>query len=434
MKTFILKRLAPLNTNFGNSINHAPAMRGSLFISLLIACFALSPSVQAAPGDGPAVPKVPQVASTGPEIPEGTPTAPLVPVPGFNTADGTNALGSLTTGAANSAFGWFSLFSNADGSFNTAVGAGSLLSNNASGNTAVGAAALLFDTSGSNNTAVGTSALANNTAGFEQTAVGYQALNASTTGGDNTAVGLFAMLNNVGGSSNTAIGTAALRDNVSGINNCVLGRGALRLNEGSGNIAIGREAGATPPSTGQYNNSILIGIPGDANGNNPDGRTYIGGIRGVTVGNADGVSVIIDSDGQLGTSNSSRRFKKDIQPMDQTSEAILALKPVTFHYKDRDTKKAENTPQFGLIAEDVAEVNPDLVVRDSDGKPFTVRYDAVNAMLLNEFLKEHAAVQELKKEIRGLTATVKEQAAQIQKVNARLEVSEAQPLTVVNDR
>ena len=114
----------------------------------------------------------------------------------------------------------------------------------------------------------------------------------------------------------------------------------------------------------------------------------------LTVGNNDGINVIIDSDGQLGTINSSRRFKKDIRPMGQTSETILALKPVTFHYKNQDTKKAENIPQFGLIAEDVAEVNPDLVVRDADGEPLTVRYDAMNAMLLNEFLKEHKIIAE----------------------------------------
>ena len=162
------------------------------------------------------------------------------------------------------------------------------------------------------------------------------------------------------------------------------------------------------------------------------------------MGNLDGINVIVDSDGQLGTSNSSRRFKKDIKPMDQTSEVILALKPVTFHYKNADTKKAENTPQFGLIAEDVAEVNSDLVARDADGQPLTVRYDAVNAMLLNEFLKEHKKVEEQQTNITQLnakmanqaalipqqqkgmellTAQLKEQAAQIQKVSAQLEVN-----------
>ncbi|KAF5409402.1 MAG: Chaperone of endosialidase [Candidatus Udaeobacter sp.] len=165
--------------------------------------------------------------------------------------------------------------------------------------------------------------------------------------------------------------------------------------------------------------------------------------------------MIVDSDGQLGTSNSSRRFKKDIKPMDQTSEVILALKPVTFHYKNADTKKAENTPQFGLIAEDVAEVNPDLVVRDADGQPLTVRYDAVNAMLLNEFLKEHKKVEEQKTNITQLnakmanqaalmaqqqkgmellTAQLKEQAAQIQKVSAQLEVNKPAPQIVSHEQ
>ena len=150
--------------------------------------------------------------------------------------------------------------------------------------------------------------------------------------------------------------------------------------------------------------------------------------------------MIVDSVGQLGTNNSSRRFKKDIKPMDQTSEAILTLKPVTFHYKNLDSKKAENTPQFGLIAEDVAEVNPDLVVRDADGKPFTVRYDAVNAMLLNEFLKEHKKVEDLEttvaqqeKGMEVLTAQLKEQAAQIQKVSAQIEVSKSATKVTVNN-
>jgi hypothetical protein len=186
-------------------------------------------------------------------------------------------------------------------------------------------------------------------------------------------------------------------------------------------------------------NVISIGSPGDGTAFATSDRCFIGNIRDVTVGNGDGINVIIDSDGQLGTSNSSRRFKKDIRSMDQTSEAILALKPVTFHYKNQDTKKAENTPQFGLIAEDVAEVNPDLVVRDADGEPVTVRYDAVNAMLLNEFLKEHKKVEEQQtnitqlnsklasqaaiiaqqqKGMEVLTAQLKEQAAQIQKVSA----------------
>ena len=176
-------------------------------------------------------------------------------------------------------------------------------------------------------------------------------------------------------------------------------------------------------------NVVCIGAAGE----NVSNRCYIGYIRGRTVGNGDGINVIIDSSGQLGTSNSSRRFKKDIRSMDQISEAVLALRPVTFHYKNQDTKRAEDAPQFGLIAEDVAEVNPDLVVRDANGEPLTVRYDAVNAMLLNEFLKEHRIVQELKKEVAALTAIAKEQAAQLQKVSTTLGVSKPSPQFVENN-
>ena len=163
---------------------------------------------------------------------------------------------------------------------------------------------------------------------------------------------------------------------------------------------------------------VCIGSAGE----NVSDRCYIRNIRGVAVGNGDGINVIIDS-GQLGTSNSSRRFKKDIRPMDQTSEAVLALKPVTFHYRNQDTKAAEDAPQFGLIAEDVAEVNPDLVVRDADGEPLTVRYDAVNAMLLNEFLKEHRKVEQQEATIAQLKKQVEAPTAGLQKVSAQLEVS-----------
>ena len=158
-------------------------------------------------------------------------------------------------------------------------------------------------------------------------------------------------------------------------------------------------------------------------------RTFISGIRGVTTGNANAIPVVIDSDGQLGTMSSSRRFKHEIKPMDTASQAILSLKPVTFNYKSDNT----NTPQFGLIAEEVAQVSPDLVVRDDKGDIYTVRYDAVNAMLLNEFLKEHRTVNELRaivaqqqKELEALTAG-------LQKVSAQLELNKAAPQTVLND-
>ena len=282
--------------------------------------------------------------------------------------------------------------------------------------------------------------------------MGELALNANTSSFDNTAVGFIALQTNSTGSSNTAVGAAALQNNISGSDNQAFGRGALRFATGSDNIGIGREAGANMTTA---DNVISIGSPGDGSAFATSDRCFIGNIRGVTVGNGDGINVIVDSDGQLGTSNSSRRFKKDIKPMDQTSEAILALKPVTFHYKNQDTKKAENTPQFGLIAEDVAEVNPDPVVRGADGEPFTVRYDAVNAMLLNEFLKEHKKVEEQQinitrlnsklasqaaiiaqqqKGMEVLTAQLREQAAQIQKVSAQVELNRSAARTVASDQ
>jgi Chaperone of endosialidase len=151
--------------------------------------------------------------------------------------------------------------------------------------------------------------------------------------------------------------------------------------------------------------------------------TYIAGISGVTL--PSGAPVVVDTDGQLGVAaTSSARFKDEIKPMDKASEAILALKPVTFHYKKEIDRNG--IPQFGLVAEEVEKVNPDLVTRDAKGELYTVRYEAVNAMLLNEFLKEHRTVQELKKEIAALTATV-------QKVTAQVEMSRPAPQTIVNN-
>jgi hypothetical protein len=184
-------------------------------------------------------------------------------------------------------------------------------------------------------------------------------------------------------------------------------------------------------------NVIAIGAAGADLSN----TTWMGNIYGVHTINGTTAPVIVSADGQLATLVSSERFKKDIATMEKASEAILSLRPVTFHYKT----DGENTPQFGLIAEEVAKVNPALVLPDKEGKPYTVRYDAVNAMLLNEFLKEHRKVENLKNdfdatvaqqqnEIAALTAMVKQQAAQIQKVSAQLEVSKAAPKTVLNNQ
>lgn len=308
------------------------------------------------------------------------------------------------------------------------------------------------NTIGEFNTAIGADASRENTTTSFNVAVGDGALTAfngtAATDGANTAVGSISLNALTTGEENVAVGRRAAEFLTDGSNNTIVGwRAGDALAAGSGNTFVGSQAGATAPSSGTYNNTILLGISGDANGNNPDGRAYIGNVRGVLVGDLDGIPVIVDSSGQLGTTNSSRRFKEDIETMDhKMSEAILKLKPVTFHYKGGDGKKAHNTPQFGLIAEDVEQVNRDLVVYGEDGKVLTVRYDAVNVMLLNEFLKEHqkveeqqASITELKstvalqqKGMEVLTAQLKEQAAQIQKVSAQLQTSKPAPKVVVN--
>ena len=339
--------------------------------------------------------------------------------PNFTTAVGCNAMSSLDTGVGNTGVGWFALFGDSTGNYNTAIGVGALDLNNADFNTATGAAALLLNTTGTQNTAVGTDALALNDSGSANTATGYFALENNTTGGDNTAIGFDALGNNT---------------------------------TGGGNTAIGHQAGLSVTTA---NNVICIGSIGAAN---VDNSCFIGNIRGTTTSNFDALPVLIDSAGQLGTQGSSRRFKREIKTMGNASEAILSLKPVSFHYKS----DAKNIPQFGLIAEEVAKVNPALVVLDKDGKPYSVRYDAVNAMLLNEFLKAHktvegqnrelenqerkiqeqeATIAELKclvakqeKGMETLAAQLKEQAAQIQKVSAQIEISRPAPRTVLNNR
>ena len=346
--------------------------------------------------------------------------------PGFNTAEGQHALFSLTTGAANTAVGWFSLFSNADTSFNTGVGAGALLFNTAEENTALGTASLLFNTIGFENTAVGSAALLNNTEGNLNTAIGAGALVNNIDGNSNTATGAQALENNATGGSNTAIGRSALMNNTTGDSNTAIGLNALQSNNGNRNIALGAGAGAFL-TTGDDNIDIgNFGVADESGtiriGNEFQTRTFIAAIRGVTTGVADAINVVIDSNGQLGTMSSSRRFKQAIQPMDKASESILALKPVIFHYNS----DAKETPQFGLIAEEVAAVNPNLVVRDENGEIYTVRYDAVNAMLLNEFLKEHRKVEQMEKQIAALTAG-------LQKVSAQLEMSRPVPQIAATD-
>ena len=349
--------------------------------------------------------------------------------PNFTTAEGQSALFSLTTGAANTAVGWFSLKSNAEGSFNTATGAGTLLLNTADNNTAFGAAALLFNTVGGDNTAVGAAALLNNTESSFNTATGFQALT-NTTGERNTADGADALLFNTDGNSNTAVGNNALRNTTGGRNTALGANAGDALTTGVNNIDIGNDVhGAAGES-----NTIRIGGQDIAITD-----TFIQGISGTTA--AGGDAVFVTSGGHLGTLTSSARFKDEIKPMGTASEAILALRPVSFRYKKQIDP--QGIREFGLIAEEVAKVNPALITRDREGKPYTVRYEQINAMLLNEFLKEHKAVQEqgatiaeLKKDFRAtvaqLTARLEEQAAQIQKVSAHLEMNKPAPQMAAN--
>ena len=364
--------------------------------------------------------------------------------PGGNTAEGDNALFTLTTGASDTAIGFAALGSNTTGDFNTAIGFAALGSNTSGDfNTAEGSGALLLNTTGSSNTANGNNALFHNTTGFQNVATGVQALFSNTTGFHNAAAGFQALLSNTTGNHNTADGDNALVHNTTGILNTAVGGHALDQNiTGSSNVALGFQAGFN--ITGNGNVCIgqnIVGLAGESN------VTRIGNIG--STAQANGVFVTVGAGGKLGFQVSSRRYKDDIKPMDKASEALFALKPVSFRYK-REIDPARS-PDFGLIAEDVATVNPDLVARDEEGKIVTVRYQAVNAMLLNEFLKEHHTVQELKSTVTKQEATILQQkkdfqeiasqqqrqiealTAGLQKVSAQLEMSRPVPQSVVDN-
>ena len=377
------------------------------FVTLLLACFGLLHVTQAVvpPPDGG--------------------------YPGGNTAEGQRALSSLTTGTFNTAVGFLSLASNIEGQFNTGLGAGALLLNTGQQNTATGAAALLNNTTGvkntangvlalfnningNSNTASGVGALFDNSAGFNNTAIGYNALLNNTTAGDNAAIGTTSLFNNSTGEFNVAVGSQALYNNVSGDSNTAVGDSAGFNITGSGNVCIG------------------AGMNGVAGENN------ITRIRNVYASVATERAVYVTSDNRIGTLTSSRRYKDEISPMEDASKAIHSLRPVRFRYK----KEVDPTRPlcFGLIAEDVAKASPELVTLDREGKPQTVRYDAVNAMLLNEFLKEHRKVESQESRIQQQEATIVRQQKQIdalstglQKVTAHLEVIEAAAQTVVDN-
>jgi hypothetical protein len=331
--------------------------------------------------------------------------------PGGNTAAGQQAFLFLTSGLYNTAVGFLAQAGNATASFNTAVGAGALLSNTAEGNTATGAGALLSNTTGIENTAAGESSLFNSATGDRNTAFGADTLVSNTGGSFNVAVGFNALGDNTTGASNVALGPQALSSNILGSNNTGVGALAGINSSGDGNVYVG--AG-------------MIGVAGESN------HTYVRNIKDTSVsgGNSDTVTLDLTT-GLLGHLSSSRRYKENIKPMGDSSEVIYRLKPVTFRYKKEVDRTQSST--FGLIAEQVAEVNPDLVACNAEGQPEGVHHEQVNAMLLNEFLKEHQTVVELKKEISALTATVKEQAVQLQKVSAQVEMGKSATRMVVSD-
>jgi len=348
--------------------------------------------------------------------------------PNFTTAEGCNALNAVSIGIGNTGVGSYSLFSNTTGNFNTAIGTVALALNNADNNTAVGTRALLLNTVGHENTAVGANALLNNDTGTFNNAFGSSALLNNTTGGFNNVHGRNVLVDNVDGSENNAFGDLALENNTSGSANTAVGDDALRSNvDGSGNVAIGDEAG-----TGlgiSVNNCIAIGAPGDGPFVTHDNTCFIGSIFAQPVSDpSTQVSVFVDQFNNVGVFNSSRRFKHDIQPMDNASETLYELNPVTFKFNS----DCKGTTQYGLIAEEVANVDPQLVVHGKNGEVQTVHYEQINSMLLNEFLKEHKKVEELqntvaqqKEGMEALTVQLKEQAAQIQKVSAQLEMNQS---------
>jgi Chaperone of endosialidase len=395
-----------------DAMNLSPVRLALLLIPLALACFALSPQARAACQNG-------------------------CDLTHSNTFLGDDALISNTSGSDNTAIGSHALDSETTGY----------------GNVAVGSQALSGNTTGAAGTAIGWDALQSNTYGYGNSALGAGALNSNTTGDDNVAIGLSALYSNTGGFDNTATGAAAL-SGANGSDNVAMGYSALSKVFGGGNVAVGTNA-LWQLTTGGYNialgdlagynlingsNNIIIGTRGVSA---DDGlirigtvsthrKVFIAGISGVTVAN--GVGVIVNPQGQLGTVVSSERYKDQIKPMDRASEAILSLKPVTFRYKHE--LDPDGMPQFGLVAEQVEKVNPDLVARDADGKPYTVRYEAVNAMLLNEFLKEHRKVQELEATVvqqrKDFETAIAQVTTQVQKMSAQLALAKAAPKTAAN--
>jgi hypothetical protein len=365
-----------------------------------------------------------------------------------NTADGVSALLNNTTGQANTANGVQALYANTTGSDNTATG-NNALEFNSSGyeNTATGFQALDLNGTGSDNAANGVSALYFNSTGGSNTANGAYALYSNTNGIGNVADGFQAHYSNKSGRYNTALGFQALYGDTAGEGNTAVGSFTLSIASGDFNIAIGDGAGEAI-TTG--NDNIDIGNLGNAGDSRVirigdsvgQSATYIAGISGVTI-SPSGAAVFVNTNGQLGTVNSSLRFKQDIRDMGNQSDVLLALHPVAFRYKpDLDP---QGLPQFGLIAEEVEKVAPELVLRDAQGEVYTVRYEQINAMLLNEFQKEHRQIQtlgeqkdaqiaELRQQNNALEKRLAQMEKRLQQVSDQIEQSKAPPLQTSNNQ
>jgi trimeric autotransporter adhesin len=345
-----------------------------------------------------------------------------------NAAFGDIALSSNTTGGDNAAFGTSALFANTTGTSNAAFGASALVGNTTGGlNAAFGTSALQANSTGGSNSAFGADSLFTNTIGFNNSAFGSSALFANTSGGGNAAFGTDALDNNTMGGSNSAFGINALFANTTGSQNSAFGTGTLQsLTSGNGNIAIGIASGSSL-TTGSSN--IYIGNFGAASESNTirigtvgtQAAAFMAGISGAT--SASGVAVLVNSSGQLGTTTSSRRFKDDIADMAAESDLLMKLRPVAFYYKPE--LDPTHTRQYGLVAEEVAQVTPQLVVFDKDGVPQTVRYHFVNAMLLNEVQKQRQLIEEHQRANEAQQSTIALQQAEIQDLAARLAKLEA---------
>ena len=400
------------------------------FAMLALVCFGLSPIASAA---------------TTETIPAITPT-PDGCYPGFNTAEGCQALLNINTaaGQGNTGLGFAALKFLTSGDNNTAVGRGALQSNNASGETAVGFGALASNTTGGTaggggiaqfgpNTAVGTEALASNTIGNSNTAVGFAALGSNTTGNFSTAVGFRALASSRVGSlgSNCAFGYKALEATTTGNFNVSVGNLSLSKNtDGDDNTAIGQYAGFAHVH-GDRNVYIGNGSQGLATESR---HTYIDNVgqtaQPTSAGVVDFVTVNLASN-LLGHTASSRRYKEDIKAMDKASEVIYRLEPVIYHY-NKEIDPNQNL-DYGLVAEDVAKIDSKLAIRDGKGQIESVRYMAIYNMMLNEFLKEHQKVQKLEAALAAVTERLKEQDAKIDKVNAKIELTKPAPQTVLNN-